>query len=204
MQLSKPQQIVFNSTKRFRVLVTGRRFGKTTLDVAEIAKFARHKTKKPRLIWYIAPYYGQAKEIVWGALKERLIESKWINNRKALNESSLSATLINNNTIKLKGADNFDSLRGSGVNFMVLDEAQDIKEKAWTEVLRPMLSDTKGHALFSTTPKGYNWIYKLFQRGQKGTTEYNPEWESWQFTTLDGGNVSQYEIEEAQIGRAHV
>lgn len=529
MRLSAPQQIVFNSNKRFRVLVTGRRFGKTALDIAEIAKFAKFRAKKPRLIWYVAPYYGQAKEIAWSVLKERLLESKWVDGRRALNESSLTATLTNGNVIKLKGADNPDcyddetevltingwvkfgglqegvsvmtlnpktqcaewhlpyryihqyyegkmkqvqskkidllvtpnhrffvksskgvckfkalgelsykdripasanwigetcecisddmvafmgfyiaegcarknpgdkcsyeivfaqtpgkkgglkgdvrnefiavlkrmgikyceyptvikvnnkelwqkvvglgiapekriprqylnlppqqlkimldwlikgdgiiregeevyyttsyglagdiqelclkigrtaniqhkkqqaclllksgrtikskhnlyavsiyrnkynyfrrtnenyisdienfkgivhcvevknniimvrrngkmcwsgnSLRGSGVNFMVLDEFQDIKEKAWTEVLRPMLSDTKGHALFSGTPKGFSHAYRLFQRGQKGTTEYNPEWESWRFTTLEGGNVSQYEIDEAR------
>lgn len=198
MALSIPQQQVFDSTKRFRVLITGRRFGKTHTAINEISKYARYRDKKPRLIWYIAPFYTQAKEIVWVDLKEQLIEKGWVKSSKSLNESSLSAVLINGNRIQLKGSNNAESLRGKGVHFMVLDEFQDIKESAWNEVLRPMLSDTKGHALFCATPKGYSWSYRLWLRGQKGSPDYNPEWESWKFTTLQGGNVSQQEIEDAR------
>ena len=79
---------------------------------------------------------------------------------------------------------------------MVLDEFADIKKEAWTEVLRPTLSDTGGHALFCATPKGFsNWAYDFYQYGlSSGDTN----WKSWQFTTLDGGNVPESEIEEAK------
>jgi hypothetical protein len=94
-----------------------------------------------------------------------------------------------------EGADNKDSLRGVGIDFLVLDECADIEESAWSEVLRPTLSDTKGNALFCGTPKGMNWFHDLYQRGQD-TTE--AEWSSYQFTTLEGGFVDANEIEQAK------
>jgi hypothetical protein len=102
--------------------------------------------------------------------------------------------LVNGSTISLRGADNPDSLRGVGLNFLVVDEAADLKEEAWTQVLRPTLSDTGGSALFLGTPRGHNWFHTLWLRGQNG----EPGWQSWQFTTLDGGNVPPEEIEAAR------
>lgn len=198
MKLSSPQQQVWDSNIRFRTLVTGRRFGKTHLVIRELCKYARHRKKRSRKVWYVAPYYGQAKDIVWEPLKEELVNRNWITSSKNCNESLLTARLTNGNKITLKGANNADSLRGSGVDFMALDEFQDIKPEAWSEVLRPMLSDTGGHALFTATPKGFNWAYDLYCRGQEDHDSYQANWRSWTFTTLQGGNVSPEEIEEAK------
>ena len=99
--------------------------------------------------------------------------------------------LKNNSLIQLKGADNEQSLRGVGLNFIVLDEFADIKPNAWYEVLRPTLSDTKGSALFCGSPKGFNFAYDLYSRKDK-------EWESFKFTTIEGGQVDQEEIEQAK------
>jgi hypothetical protein len=121
-----------------------------------------------------------------------------VKSKRDFNESALKAKLRNGSIISLKGASNPDSLRGVGIHFMVIDEFADVKDWVWKEVLRPMLSDTGGHALFTGTPKGYNFAYELWLKGQKGTATYDPNWASWQFTTLEGGNVSAEEVEEAQ------
>ncbi len=200
MKLSIPQQVVFHSRARNKVLIAGRRFGKTMLSIAIILNKANAKRAngKNRVVWYIAPYYTQAKEIAWQMLKEVLLEKRWVSSQKNFNESSLTVTLKNKNIIKLKGADNYDSLRGVGLDFVVLDEFQDMKPEAWFEVVRPMLSDTNGEAFFVGTPKGFTWSFDLWQKGQKGSGVYNSSWGSWQFTTLQGGNVPKEEIEEAR------
>ena len=188
MPLSKPQDTIAKSKRRFRVAVCGRRFGKTHLAIREICKAARWPDKE---VFYVAPSYRQAKQIVWKKLKKKLTELKWA---KKINETELSITLKNNSTISLKGADNFDSLRGVGLDFLVLDEFADIDPDAWFEVLRPALSDKQGAALFIGTPKGKgNWAYDLFT---KCSTDSN--WVSFQYTTLDGGNVTEEEIEAAR------
>jgi hypothetical protein len=184
--LSKPQKQVLECDKRFRVLITGRRFGKTFLAVTELAKFARYPKKK---VWYVAPTYRMAKDIVWFELVDKLTKHKWI---KKTNNSDLSILLRNGSQISLRGADNENSLRGVGLDFLVMDEFADVKEHAWYEVLRPTLSDKNGSALFCGTPRGYgNWSYNLF-------TKEDNNWASFQFTTLDGGQVSANEIEQAK------
>jgi|TARA_R110002167_G_scaffold149914_1_gene343445 hypothetical protein len=94
----------------------------------------------------------------------------------------------------LRGADAPDSLRGIGLNAAIIDEVADIKPEVWTEVLRPTLSDKSGIAMFLGTPKGVgNWFKDLYDMAQ---TDKN--WGAWQFTTLDGGNVPEEEIEAAK------
>jgi hypothetical protein len=124
-------------------------------------------------------------------LKEKLTELRWI---EKVNEQDLSVTLRNGSTISLRGTDNFDSLRGVGLHFVVMDEFADCDPDAWERVLRPTLSDTGGHALFLGTPKGRNHLHKLWERGQNGEAG----WASWQYTTMDGGNVPDEEIEAAR------
>lgn len=188
MPLTEPQAMVANDNHRFRVLISGRRFGKTTLAMRELAKFAR---QPEQTVWYVAPSYRQAKNVLWTKLKKRLQELRWV---RKINESELTITLVNDSVIALKGADNYDSLRGSGVNFLVVDEVADIHEEAWYETLRPTLSDTGGHALFCGTPKGkQNIAYDLFTR----ETE-NPAWKSFQFTTLQGQQVPEEEVDSAR------
>ena len=186
--LTDRQIDVASSGARFRVLASGRRFGKTFLCVYELMRAA---SKINQVVWYIAPTYRQAKQIAWKMLKDSVVSKNW---KCKVNESDLSVLLLqSNSTIALRGADKPDSLRGVGINFLAIDEAADVKKEAWFEVLRPTLSDTGGEAIFLGTPKGRNWFHDLYQRGK---TEDN--WMSWQFTTIDGGNVPESEIEAAR------
>lgn len=189
MPLSAAQQQVAKSTKRFRTLITGRRFGKTTLAIREMARYA---AKPNQTVWYVAPSYRMAKGIVWRKLKHRLQDLRWIDK---VNESELTIYLKNGSEIALKGAENADSLRGRAIDFLVMDEFADIDSEAFYEVLRPTLADTQGHALFTGTPKGIgNWSYDIYQMARE-----DPDaWESWQFTTLQGGFVSAEEVAEAR------
>jgi hypothetical protein len=187
--LTKPQSQVSNSKKRFRVLVSGRRFGKTYLCITEMMKYA---TKVKQNIWYVAPTFKMAREIVWNKLKEMLSNFKWID---TINESNLSIKVKKTGSIiSLKGCENYDSLRGVGIDFLILDEFADIDEKAWTEVLRAAVADTEGDVLMCGSPKGFgNWSYRMYLKGKQ-----DAEWDSFQFTTLQGGMVSKEEIEQAK------
>jgi hypothetical protein len=189
MALSQPQSKVAKDPARFRVVVAGRRFGKTHLAIRELCYWARIPEQN---VWYVAPTYKQSKNIVWRKLKKRLQELNWA---EKINESELTIVLKNASIISLKGADNYDSLRGVGLDGIVLDEFADIAPEAWFETLRPTLSDTGGKALFIGTPKGIgNWAYELYQN----SLDDPKHWSSYQFTTIDGGRVPQSEIEQAQ------
>ena len=188
MPLSQAQKTITEDDSRWRVVIAGRRFGKTHLAIRELCYHARHPGKD---VWYVAPTYKMAKQIVWKKLKTRLQDLNWV---EKLNETELTIQLVNGSTIALKGADNYDSLRGVGLDFVVLDEFADIDPEAWFETLRPTLSDKQGRALFIGTPKGTsNWSYELYQTGLE-----SDDWRSFQYTTIQGGNVKPEEIESAK------
>lgn len=188
MALSKAQRMIADAPFRFRVAVCGRRFGKTHLALRELAKYA---SKPEQRVWYVAPTYRMAKQILWKKIKKKLISLNWV---KKVNEQDLTLELVNGSEISLRGADNYDSLRGVGLNFIVMDEAADIDSEAWFEVLRPTLADTGGHALFLGTPKGMNWFKDLYDNHTRLSN-----WMSFQFTTVDGGNVPEEEVAQAKI-----
>ena len=131
-----------------------------------------------------------AKQIVWKKLRKKLLSLNWV---KKVNEQDLTLELVNGSEISLRGADNYDSLRGVGLNFVCIDEAADINSEAWYEVLRPTLADTGGHALFLGTPKGMNWFKDIYDNHLT-----RKSWMSFQFTTLDGGNVPEEEVQQAR------
>lgn len=188
MPLSLPQQTIVQAPQRWKVVVAGRRFGKTHLAIRELC---RHAKDTDKTVWYVAPSYRQAKMITWKKLRKKLLELRWA---RKINETELSIELKNGSTIALKGADNYDSLRGAGLSFLVMDEFADINPDAWYETLRPALADQQGGALFIGTPKGLNWAHDLYQMHQ----EFPDEWASFQYTTIDGGNVKPEEIEAAR------
>lgn len=171
--------------------MAGRRWGKTALSRVLIIT----RAKLPRqLIWYVAPTYRMAKQIMWTDLLDA-IPKKWI---RKINETSLTITLVNRTVISLKGADKPDSLRGVGINFLVLDEFQDMSEQTWTQVLRPTLADKGGHAIFIGTPKAYNYLYTVYKLGQNEKNRLLGQWESWQFPTITSPFIPVSEIEAAR------
>ena len=188
MQLTLPQSEIFVNRSRFRTIVAGRRFGKTFFCIGEIMQSAI--SGKDRNVWYVAPTYGSAKEIAW----DMLINTIPFEYISKTNESSLTLRLINGSVISLKGAEKPNNLRGRALDFVVLDEFADMRPEAWYEVIRPSLSDRQGSAVFIGTPKGRNHFYDLWAKGMDGAND----WSSFQYTTLQGGNVPPEEIEAAR------
>lgn len=195
--LHKKQLIVFTSPARFRVCAAGRRFGKSFLSAVELLIAALQDTNEYGMstalheVWYIAPTYGQAKKIMWKMLLELgkdVIVKKW--------ENETVVELINGRTIRLLGSDKPDTLRGSAVGFVVLDEFASMKPEVWDLIVRPALADTKGRALFIGTPDGLNHFYEIYKQG------LNPkftEWESFLFNTLDNPIIDEKELREAAL-----
>ena len=191
LSLHPKQMAVYQSQARFRVVVAGRRWGKSAL--ARVLMITRARVRK-RKIWYVAPTYKMAKQIMWGDLLDA-IPPRWI---RKVNETALSVLLVNDTRIELKGADKGDSLRGVGVDFLVLDEFQDIDPDTWTKVLRPTLADRRGDAIFIGTPKAYNYLYELYKKGQDAKLVAKRQWESWQFPTITSPFIPLSEIAAAR------
>lgn len=178
---------VHRSKARFRVVTCGRRFGKTLLACNEFVKFGCEHANT--MLAWVAPSYRQSK-IAYRLIKQAL--SQIISHTS---DSELMIDLPNGTRMTFCSSENYDALRGVGIHFLVIDECADVAEKAWTEVLRPTLSDTRGKALFTGTPKGRNFFYTLFQRG---LDPLYPDWESFTAPTSSNPYIAKEEIESAK------
>jgi len=185
--LTKPQREVWDDSCRFKLLCSGRRFGKTYLCISRLVAWAIEKPGT--LNWYVTQNYKSAKQIAWRQLKAMVPPEMFVKK----NESELSVELTNGSVIALKGADNADSLRGVSLSSLIVDEAAYVKQEAWEMVLRPALSDQGGPAWFITTPAGLNWFHDLWE-----AAEDQPDWSTHSYTTIQGGNVPAEEIEAAK------
>lgn len=199
LKLHSLQRIVQKDKHRFRVVVAGRRWGKSVLS--KILLITEAVAKPNRIVYYVMPTYNQARSVMWNQLRAA-IPREWV---FKTHETRMEIWLHNGSLIALKGADKPDTLRGMGLDFIVLDEVQDMKEEVWEEVLRPTLSTTGGKAIFICTPKSYNWVYDKFMLGQRGEHYRDHrgrivknEWKSWQFPTVSSPFVAPAEVFQAK------
>ena len=169
---------------RFKVLAAGRRWGKTRLGVHECLDVA---TRGGRA-WWVAPNYKMG-EVGWRPLRK--MGSKIGAEVRRVDRQIILPT---GGDVTVRSADNPDSLRGEGLDLVVADECAFVPEEAWTEALRPALSDRLGKAIFISTPKGRNWFWRMWQRGL-GDSE---EWHSWQLPTSGNPYIDANEIEAAR------
>jgi hypothetical protein len=181
---------------RFRVAVCGRRFGKSFLLSEELRRAARlavaRSVGRDNEIWYGAPTFIQGKRVMWDRLKQS-IPREWLDGNPL--ETDCSLRLRSGHVIRIVGLDRHDSLRGSGLWFFAGDEWADCRPEAWIQTLRPMLSVVQGHALFVGTPKGFDHFHEAYLRGQPSGDH---DTKSFLYSTIDGGNVPEAEIESAR------
>lgn len=184
-----PKQLeVFNNKTRFKVVAAGRRFGKSRLAAWTLLIEALKSKEKD--VFYVAPTFQQAKDIMWGMIKELGHEVI-----AAAHENTAVLTLVNGRKIYLKGSDRPDTLRGVGLAYIVLDEYADMKANVWEQILRPALADVQGGAMFIGTPKGRNHFYEIYKLGENGK---DPEWSSFHYTSYDNPLIPETEIEAAK------
>ena len=182
IDLHPAQLQIFNSTKRFKIVAAGRRFGKSYLSAWILLIKAIQSDSKD--VFYIAPTFQQAKDIMWAMLKDLgkdLIAQAY--------ENTAVLTLINGRKIYLKGSDRPETLRGVGLAYVVLDEYASMKPQVWEQIIRPTLADVKGGALFIGTPAGKNHFFDLYKDAFE-----DDDWDSFQYTSTDNPFLPSEEI----------
>ncbi len=200
MILTSAQNVIAADTHRFRVLNCGRRFGKTTLSVEEIKGKC---LAKPTRIAYVAPTYQQARDIAWEILKRELRPIILSVNESRL-ELRVKTLRGGESIIVLRGWEAIETLRGQQFDFIVLDEVASFRNfwLHWEEVLRPTLSDTRGEALFISTPKGYDHFYELYSKDPSQPKvqgiEQDSDFKSFHFTTYDNAWIPVDEVDKAK------
>lgn len=188
IELSEPhinQQAILDNPSRFRVVMCGRRFGKSELSQIEIISEAL----RGHNVAYITPTYKLAKTF---------FEKLAILIPFPANKSELIIQFPTGGTVEFFTGERLDNLRGRKFHFVVVDEASFIPnlEDGWLNSIRPTLTDYKGKALFLSTPKGKNYFYSLFMKNEG-------DWKSFKFSTYDNPYIDRTEIDDARSQLPH-
>ena len=186
--LHEAQQTVKDDEARWKILCAGRRFGKSRLGVQLCLEQALDGGR----VWWVAPTFAIAR-VGWRdvvAAASEFPKDAGVN----IKLGDMEVTFPSGGSISVKSADNPQSLRGEGLNYLVMDEAAFVREETWTEVLRPTLTENKGSALFISTPIGMdNWFYHLWEKAD--TAE---DWARFQYPTVSNPIIDPKEVESAR------
>lgn len=178
------QKKVLESDARFRVMMCGRRFGKSLIS----QNIAIENGIERKHVAYITPTYALGKiffKEICKLLPEKIYKK---------NETDLLIDFITGGSIRFFTGERLDALRGTKWHLAIIDEASYIPnlEDGWNNSIRPTLTDYKGKAIFLSTPRGKNYFYSLFMRnGEDG-------WESFKFSTYDNPHIDASEIDAAK------
>lgn len=192
VKLNRPhaaQQAVLNSTARFRVMMCGRRFGKSLISQNISIEHGIQKKK----VAYVTPTY-QLGKIFFQEIVKILPAAIFTKN-----ETDLVINFITGGSIRFFTGERLDAMRGLKFHLVIIDEASYIPnlQDGWQNSIRPTLTDFKGKCIFLSTPKGKNFFYSLFIKHDE------PEWESFKFTTYDNPFIDPAEIDAAKLQLPH-
>lgn len=185
------QRAVMDHDARFRIVACGRRWGKS--EAAAHVALEHALENLDATVWWVSPSYDQSN--AYGFDKMTPLLSPDVLDGEPKRTKPRKIDLVTGSSISFRSAEREDSLRGPGLDFLVIDEAGSVPERAWTEELRPALSDTLGHMLAIGTPRGRNWFYRWFQRGQ---SEDHSDVASWSAPTYQNPHVPDSEIDDAK------
>lgn len=156
------QQAFLSSSAPVRVLACGRRWGKTEVIAAEIVRTLL--SDAPRRVLLVAPSQEQA---MLGF--ERTLELlQRAGAHPTVRRTPAPTLTVGHARLWARPAARGGMfLRGRKAHLIVVDEAAYVPESVVSEVLIPMLADTGGRLALISTPRGKNYFYRYYLRGQE-------------------------------------
>ncbi len=166
------------------MVACGRRFGKTELGKTALVLAA----SRGGLCWWLSPTYQMASQ-VWRDLKAMCRNVEGLK----ISEAERRMDWPEGGMLAIRSTHAVDYLRGAGLDMAVLDEAAFMDESVWPQVVRPMLLERRGRALFLSTPYGRNWFWEMYQMG---LDRRHREWRSFHFMSYDNPLIAAEELDE--------
>jgi len=184
------QRAVAESDARFRIVAAGRRSGKTTLAAAETTSRALRGGPDWHGAW-VTPGHQISETgftLIDNAVDDVALE-------KSKSSAPFRHVFANGARLDYLTVDG-DANVSYGFDWVCLDEAaKGIPTDAWTQELRPTLSDTNGEAMMISTPDGRGLFHDMWQRGQ--SDDY-PDIASWRWSTYANPYVDDDEVDAAR------
>ena len=144
----------------------GRQGGKTYAGARETLKQIYKYHRTPSLGWIVSPTYPMSL-VVERAFEDAAgwLESGGLIIKKMAGQRAYLLVPPSGSQepfrVEIKTAENPDRLRGAGLGFIWMDEAAMMSEEVYKILLGTILA-TKGIIFMTSTPRGHNWFYKLY------------------------------------------
>jgi hypothetical protein len=184
---SADQQAIHDAQERFKILACGRRYGKTTFGANEMTAAICDPTEVG-IYWIVGPNYVQGEKefrIVYNNVMNKL-RLPGIKKQYNIPQGLMRMEMPWGTVLEVKSAERQEGLLGEGLSGVIMAEAARHSSVTWQQYVRPALSDKRsatgdrGWAIFTSTPRGYNWFQGLFMLGQ-----VNPLYKSWRLPSWD-------------------
>jgi hypothetical protein len=192
-QFHSEQLKAWQSAARTKVIVAGRRWGKSQLMVQWALAGAMDDNLRgiPGITWVILPTFNMARPL-WRKFM-KLAPPGWITHASG-GEKNFDYFALGNARIEFKSGDHPERLVGEGLCRVVMDECGEMKESVYNESIIPALMDHSAPAMLGGTPKGRNWFYKQYMAG------LDPEVAD--ISTFGGPTLQNPWIKPAEVERA--
>ena len=175
------------------VCIFHRRAGK---DKTLINLITKEALKRVGVYYYLFPTYKQGRKIIWQGIDKagmKFTDHIPEEIRKRTNDQEMMIELRNGSIIQIIGTDDIDRIVGTNPVGCVFSEYSLQNPKAW-DLLRPILAENEGWAVFNYTPRGKNHGYELYEMAKN-----NPKWFAQILTVDDTKAISQEAIEEERL-----
>jgi hypothetical protein len=188
-KLHRDQQRIMKGLGRYNAIACGRRYGKTVLGVHRIVP---HVLAGFPCGWF-APTYKYLGE-AWRDFK-RLLKPVI----RYSNKSEGRIELITGGVIEFWSMQDPDCGRSRKYKHVVIDEAAKAPHlrQAYNESIRATLTDFRGSADFLSTPKGKEFFWECYCKGQD---PLQPNWRSFTAPTASNPWIHPDEILELELG----
>ena len=176
--------------KKRAVLVWHRRAGKEKVCWNFMIKEA---AKKIGVYYYFFPHFAQGRKILWDGMDKdgfktlQHLPNEFIDGDP--NNTEMNVRLKNGSLIQVIGTNNMDTVVGTNPVGCVFSEYSLQDPLGW-ELVRPILRENGGWAVFNFTPRGQNHAKVLFDMAQK-----NAQWFCQRLTVEDTKVITKEDLE---------
>ena len=153
-RLRPDQAAIATHPAKYKVLVMGRRWGKTVMAGA----VALANSAMGGKVAWVVPTFRNSRP-VWRFAQAHALGIATIN------KSEMAMTFPGGGSLGVYTAENPVGILGEDFDIVIVDEAARIPPDVWQETIMPTLADRDGLAYLISTPKGKNWFYQEYMRG---------------------------------------
>lgn len=202
---------VMEDPSRMKVLPCGRRLGKSNMEAHELLPYAFLAKKRANTLkangqrmeyWIVGPEYADSEKafrVFYDKCSKLGLPFDRPGTYYSVQTGDMVVSLWDGAFIlQAKSENRPNSLVGEALSGVIFDEAAKMKQNTWDQLIRPTLADFGGWAIFTSTPEGKNWFYRLYM---DSIQEGNEGWNGFRIPSWRNPHVFREETRDADVKR---